>query len=68
MKKLRVVIPIMICVAILSTWILERDHSAVPFESRLIITIGGTIISGIIAYFLLNNKEEQIDPKPNQKL
>ncbi|MET1014249.1 MAG: hypothetical protein ABWX61_07040 [Paenisporosarcina sp.] len=67
MKRLKVVIPIMIVVAILSTWILGRDHSGVPFESRLLITIGGTLVSGIISYFLLSNKEEQIDPKPKQK-
>lgn len=67
MKRFKVVIPIMIIVAILATWILGKDHSAVPLESRILITIGGTLISGIISYFLLSNKEDQIDPKPKQK-
>ena len=66
MKRLNVVIPIMIIVAILSTWILGRDHSAVPLASRIFITIGGTIVSGIISYFLSNSKEYQIDPKPKK--
>ena len=66
MKRLNVVIPIMIIVAILSSWILGRDHSAVPLTSRIFITIGGTIVSGIISYFLSNSKEYQIDPKPKK--
>ena len=67
MNRFKVVIPIMIIVAILSTWILGRDHSTVPVESRILITIGGTLISGIISYILLGNKEDKIDPKPKQK-
>ncbi|WP_394187726.1 hypothetical protein [Paenisporosarcina quisquiliarum] len=67
MKRFKVVIPIMVIVAILATWILGKDHSTVPLESRIFITIGGTLISGIISYFLLSNKEDQIDPKPKHK-
>lgn len=63
MKRLKVVIPVMIVVAILSAWMLERDHSAVPIQARVFIILGGTIVSGVITYFLLQPDSENVGPK-----
>lgn len=58
MKRFRFVIPIMVVVAILAMWFLNKDHSEVPLVTRILIAAGGSIVSGIISYFLLRNDDE----------
>lgn len=67
MKRLKIVIPIMIIVAFLATWILGKDYASVPLQSRILITSGGALLSGVISYFLLSKEVDQIDPKPQKK-
>lgn len=70
MRRLAVIIPIMIIVAFLAMWLIEKKYAEVPFDTRVLIAAGGSILSGIIAYFLLKNDVDKIDPKPiesNQK-
>ncbi|KIL50020.1 hypothetical protein [Jeotgalibacillus soli] len=67
MKRFKIVIPIMIIVAILATWILAKDHSAVPLQTRILIIAGGTLLSGIITYFLSQQDGDGVDPKPENK-
>ena len=66
MKKSKVVIPIMVVVAVLATWIL-KDHTDVPILHKIIITIGACIISGGLGYLLLGSDVQKVDPKPNQQ-
>jgi hypothetical protein len=64
MKRFVLIIPIMIIVAFLAMWLIEKKYAEVPFDTRILISIGGSIFSGIIAYFLLRNDVHQVDPKP----
>lgn len=63
-KKSKVVIPIMVVVAILATWIL-KDHTDVPILHKVLITIGACIMSGGLGYILLKPDVQKVDPKPN---
>lgn len=64
MKRFAFIIPIMLIVAILAMWLLNKNHSQVPFDTRIIIAAGGSIASGIIAFFLLRDDFQKIDSKP----
>lgn len=64
MNRLKVVIPIMIIVTILAMWFLAKDYGALPLQTRVLISLGGALLSGVISYFLLHKEAEQIDPKP----
>ena len=48
----------MIIVAWASWAMLNKDHSDVPETTRLFITIGAVVISGVISYFLFPANEE----------
>lgn len=65
MNRLKVVVPIMIIVAILAMWFLAKDYGELPLQTRVLIALGGALLSGVISYFLLHKEAEQIDPKPN---
>ncbi|WP_394189485.1 hypothetical protein [Paenisporosarcina quisquiliarum] len=69
MKRFRFVIPIMVVVAILAIWFLKKDYSEVPLVTRILIAAGGSVVSGIISYFLLrnDNDSQKVDPKPIPK-
>lgn len=49
----------MLIVAWASWAILNRNHTDVPEETRIYITIGAVIVSGIISYFLFPKNEEE---------
>lgn len=66
MKKSKVVIPIMVVVVVLATWIL-KDHTDVPVLHKILITIGACIVSGGLGYILLGPDVQKVDPKPNQQ-
>jgi hypothetical protein len=51
-KLFKIVIPTMIIVAILASWILAKDHSDLSLQVRIMITAGGALLSGILSYFL----------------
>ncbi|AOV06486.1 hypothetical protein [Sporosarcina pasteurii] len=59
MRIFKFVIPIMLIVAWASWAILNRNHTDVPEETRIYITIGAVIVSGIISYFLFPKNEEE---------
>lgn len=56
MKKLAI-IPIMILVAILAMWMLNKDYTEVAVSIRVLISIGAAILSGGIAYILFTLEE-----------
>lgn len=52
-------IPIMVIVAWASWALLNRSYSDVPETTRVYITIGAVVVSGIISYFLFPTDEER---------
>ncbi|WP_338751869.1 histidine kinase [Bacillus sp. FJAT-52991] len=66
-KKMTFMVPIMIVVAILAMWMLEKDYPMIDLQTRLLITAGAASLSGLISLFLLGNNEEKIDPPPTKK-
>ena len=57
MRAFKFVIPIMIIIAWASWAMLSRNHTDVPENTRVLITIGAVILSGIISYFLFPKNE-----------
>ncbi|WP_019414423.1 hypothetical protein [Paenisporosarcina sp. TG20] len=68
MKLFRFTIPIMILVGILSMWLLGTKYSEVPYDTRILIAVGGSIVSGIITHFLLRSDTQKIDSKPSDPI
>lgn len=66
MKRFSLIIPIMIIVAYLAMWIIEKKYAEVPFDTRLLIAAGGSLLSGIISFFYIRNDAQTIDPKPQE--
>ncbi|EPD52299.1 hypothetical protein MHH33_14150 [Paenisporosarcina sp. FSL H8-0542] len=64
MKRFKFIIPIMVVVAVLSLWHLSTDYSEVPLATRILIAAGGSVVSGIISYFMLRKDVHKVDPKP----
>lgn len=52
MKKFPITIPIMIIVIVLAMWMLEKDYSEINMMTRLMISLGAGIFSGLISFFL----------------
>lgn len=57
-KRFKFVIPIMVIVAISSMYMVENYYAEVPSLNQLLITIGATLLSGVIAYFLFPQQGE----------
>jgi hypothetical protein len=51
-KKLMIVIPIMILVAVLAMWMLGKEYAEIDLPMRLMISVGAAVLSGVISYFL----------------
>jgi len=67
MKRFSFIFPIMIIVAVLAMWYLNKEYTDVPYSSRIYISIGGAVLSGVISFFLLKKEAHTIDPKPSTK-
>lgn len=59
LNAFKFVVPIMLIVAPVSWIMLNKYHTEVPGLSRVFITIGAVIVSGIIAYFLFPRNENE---------
>jgi len=51
-------VPIALLVAGISWWMLSKNFQEVPGTSRVWMTIGAAILSGIIAHFLFPKSED----------
>ena len=58
MRAFKFVIPIMIIVPWASWLMLSKNFTDVPEQTRLYITIGAVVVSGVISYFLFPENEE----------
>ncbi|MFI8684422.1 histidine kinase [Rossellomorea sp. NPDC077527] len=56
-KRFTMIIPIMILVAVASYWMLGKYYSEIEFGSKIMLTIGGTLLSGVISFFLFKEDE-----------
>ncbi|MCP3740077.1 hypothetical protein [Rossellomorea sp. BNER] len=63
MKRFIIVIPIMIIVALVATSVLSKSYSDVPLQTRILIISIGTLLSGVISYFLFQDDVDRISPK-----
>ncbi|MFP7299368.1 histidine kinase [Neobacillus niacini] len=52
MKKFPITIPIMIIVVVIAMWMLEKDYSELDIMTRIMISAGAGIFSGLISFFL----------------
>ncbi|TMU84990.1 histidine kinase [Bacillus sp. BHET2] len=59
-KRLTMVIPIMIIVALAANWMLGKQYAEIPPGSKAMLIIGGALLSGVISFFLF---KEDKDPK-----
>jgi hypothetical protein len=57
MKKLAITTPIVIIVVVLAMWMLEKDYSEINMLTRMIISLGAGIFSGVISFFLFGFDE-----------
>lgn len=63
-KRFKFVIPIMVIVAVSSIYMVENYYAEVPSLNQLLITIGATLLSGVIAYFLFPQQgENKVDDR-----
>lgn len=57
-KRFKFVIPVMVIVAISAMFMIDKYYAEVPSLDRLLITIGATLLSGVLAYFLFPQQGE----------
>ena len=57
-KRFKFVIPIMVIVAISAPYMMNTYYAEVPNSNRVFITIGATLLSGVLAYFLFPQEGE----------
>lgn len=57
-KRFKFVIPIMVIVAISALYMIKTYYAEVPNVDRVFITIGATLLSGVLAYFLFPQQGE----------
>lgn len=66
MKHFKIVIPIMVVVAVIATWMLGKYHTAVQLQVRILIAIGGALLSGILTSIMLKLDVDRVDTKTNK--
>ncbi|QED46603.1 hypothetical protein [Cytobacillus dafuensis] len=59
MRKLTLIIPIMLFVGALAMWMLKRDYSEIEYGTRVLISVGAAIFSGVISFFLFKSNKEK---------
>ncbi|MBE1553157.1 histidine kinase [Sporosarcina limicola] len=59
MRAFKLIIPVMLIVGVYGWMKLEKSYSDVPETSRILITIGAVILSGIISFFLFPKNESK---------
>lgn len=57
-KRFKFVIPVMVIVAISAMFMIDKYYAEVPSLDRVLITIGATLLSGVLAYFLFPQQGE----------
>ncbi|MEG9298322.1 histidine kinase [Mangrovibacillus sp. Mu-81] len=58
-RRLIITIPIMLVVFLVANSYLGKAYTEVPEGTRILIVLGGTLLSGIISYFLFKPDGEK---------
>lgn len=66
MNRFKFVIPTMIVVFLLAMWLLGKDYSMVPIHIRILIAVGGSLLSGVLSYFLMQHEGSSKDKNHNK--
>ncbi|MFK9094844.1 hypothetical protein [Bacillus salipaludis] len=66
MKHLKIVVPIMVLVAVIAIWMLGKYHADVQLPVRILIAIGGALLSGIVTIIMLKLDVDRVDTKTNK--
>ncbi|MFZ7943629.1 MULTISPECIES: hypothetical protein [Bacillaceae] len=66
MKHFKIVIPIMVFVAVLAIWMLGKYHADVQLPLRILIALGGALLSGILSFIMLKLDADRVNPKTNK--
>ncbi|WP_066295654.1 histidine kinase [Bacillus sp. FJAT-29937] len=61
MRQLALVIPIMLIVGAAAMWMLHRDYSVLDYQTRVIISAGAALFSGLISFFLFKTGKANND-------
>lgn len=59
MRVFKFAVPMMLIVGSVAWFMLNRNFQDVPGESRVMITVGAMVLSGIISLFLFPKNEEE---------
>lgn len=64
LKKSKLVVPIMVVVAVLALIMLnQEEYDEVSIINKILITIGASMLSAVVGYFLLKSDVNNVDPK-----
>ncbi|MCP3763981.1 histidine kinase [Domibacillus sp. A3M-37] len=59
-KRFVFIIPIMVIVFSVATWMLNKDYAMIERDIRLLISAGAAVLSGIITFFLMKGDAENL--------
>lgn len=60
MKRFVFVVPVMVIVFSIATWMLNKDYEMIARDTRLLISAGAALFSGVISFFLLKGDAEEL--------
>ena len=67
-KKLKIIVPIMVIMIVFATFILSQDqYDEVSMSDKIIMTVGGALLSSLLGLVLLRPDEDKVDPKPTNQ-
>lgn len=58
LKRFIFVIPVAILVFSIATWMLNKDYAMITRDTRLLISAGAAVFSGILTFFLMKGDAE----------
>ncbi|OXS74517.1 hypothetical protein [Domibacillus enclensis] len=60
LKRFVFVIPVMVIVFSVATWMLNKDYAMIERDIRLLISGGAAVFSGVITFFLMKGDAEHL--------
>jgi hypothetical protein len=60
LKRLALILPVVILVFSLAVWFLSNNYGEIAQGARMLISLGGAVLSGVLTYFLFPKNERKI--------